>query len=101
MGRATGQPARMWAPSIVGFGAYDYRYESGREGDMAAVGFSPREASTTVYLVDGFEAYGELLDRLGPHTLGKSCLYLKDLATVDLTVLEELVRRSYAATTSR
>jgi hypothetical protein len=97
----TGEPPRMWGSSIVGFGSYHYVYASGREGDMAAVGFSPRAASTTVYLMDGFEEYAEDLARLGPHSLGRSCLYLKDLAKLDLAVLENLVRRSYQATTSR
>jgi hypothetical protein len=101
MQRATGETAQMWGPSIVGFGSYHYVYETGREGDMAAVGFSPRKASTTVYLVDGAERYADELARLGPHTLGKSCLYLKDLAKVDLGVLEDMVRRSYAATAQR
>ncbi|RIJ77527.1 DUF1801 domain-containing protein [Nakamurella silvestris] len=100
-GEATGQPAVMWGSAIVGYGSYHYRYDSGREGDMAATGFSPRKAQTTVYLVDGFEAYAELLARLGPHTLGKSCLYLKKLADVDLDVLRELVGRSYRSVTAR
>ncbi|OLT53062.1 DUF1801 domain-containing protein [Cellulosimicrobium sp. CUA-896] len=100
LSRVTGQPPRMWGPSIVGFGSYHYRYDSGREGDMCAVGFSPRKAATTVYLVDGVERYPELLERLGPHTTGKSCLYVKDLEAVDLDVLEEMVRRSYTAVTS-
>jgi hypothetical protein len=95
----TGQQPVMWGPSIVGFGSYHYVYDSGREGDAAAVGFSPRKASTTVYLADGFDAYADELARLGPHSLGKSCLYLKDLAKVDLGVLEQLVRRSYETTT--
>ena len=99
LGRVTGEPPRMWGPSIVGFGRHHYRYATGREGDTAALGFSPRKASTTVYLVDGFDAHGDLLERLGPHTTGRSCLYLKDLATVDLPVLEDLLRRSWAATT--
>jgi hypothetical protein len=101
MRHATGQPAVMWGASIVGFGTYHYVYASGREGDAAALGFSPRKASTTVYLADGFDAYADELARLGPHSLGKSCLYLKDLSTVDLGVLEEMVRRSYAETTTR
>jgi hypothetical protein len=101
IGRVTGEPARMWGPSIVGFGSYHYRYETGREGDMAVVGFSPRKASTTVYFVDGFEGYADDLTRLGPHTLGRSCLYLKDLTRVDVGVLEGMVRRSYEATTRR
>ena len=91
----------MFRPSIVGFGSHHYVYATGREGDTAAIGFSPRKASTTVYFVDGFEEYGDELAQLGPHTLGRSCLYLKDLATVDLAVLERMVRRSYAVTTGR
>lgn len=101
MERATGQPPRMWGASIVGFGSYHYRYASGREGDAAAVGFSPRKASTTVYLNDGFDAYADDLARLGPHTTSVSCLYLKRLEDVDLGVLEDMVRRSYLATTTR
>lgn len=100
MERVTGQPARLWGPSIVGFGRYHYRYPSGREGDMAAAGFSPRKASTTVYVVDGFESYADELARLGPHTLGAACLYIKRLGDVDLGVLEQIVRRSYATVTA-
>lgn len=100
MERVTGQPARLWGPSIVGFGRYDYRYPSGREGEMAAAGFSPRKAATSVYFVDGFEAYAEDLTRLGPHSIGASCLYLKRLDDVDLPVLEDMVRRSYATVTA-
>ncbi len=95
MSRVTGQPARMWGPSIVGFGSYHYRYDTGREGDMAAAGFSPRSTATTVYVSDGFEPYQELLGRLGPHSVGKSCLYIKKLKDVDLEVLEEIVGTSY------
>ena len=101
MARATGQPARMWGSSIVGFGRYHYVYATGREGDAAAVGFSPRKGSTTVYIADGFDAYAELLDRLGPHSTSVSCLYLKRLDQVDLEALAELVRRSYERTTTR
>jgi len=99
MERVTGEPARMWGPSIVGFGTYHYRYASGREGDMAAAGFSPRKAATTVYLMDGVDAHAALLERLGPHTVGKGCVYVKDLDAVDLGVVEEVVRRSYARLT--
>ena len=101
MQRATGQPPVMWGTSIVGFGSYHYVYATGREGDAAAVGFSPRKAATTAYLADGFDAYGEELARLGPYSLGRSCLYLQVLETVDLEVLEAMVRRSYAVTTTR
>lgn len=99
MTRVTGEQPRMWGPSIVGFGTYHYRYPSGRQGDMAAAGFSPRKAATTIYLPEGVGAHADLLAALGPHTLGKGCLYVKDLASVDLTVLEQVVRRSYAAVT--
>jgi hypothetical protein len=100
MGRATGQPARMWGNSIIGFGTYHYTYASGREGDAPAAGFSPRKAATTVYLADGIGAHPELLERLGPHTTGVGCLYVKDLGRVDLAVLEEIVAASYATVTA-
>ncbi|KRE23067.1 DUF1801 domain-containing protein [Agromyces sp. Soil535] len=95
MEQVTGQPARMWGTSIVGFGSYHYHYESGREGDAPAAGFSPRRGATTVYLADGVGPHPDLLERLGPHTTGVGCLYLKDLEQVDLGVLEALVRASY------
>lgn len=100
MARATGEPPRMWGLSIVGFGAYHYAYSSGREGDMAAVSFSPRKAATTVYLMGGVGEQTELLERLGPHTTGKGCLYLKRLDGVDLAVLEEMVHRSFTRLSS-
>jgi hypothetical protein len=100
MGRVTGEPARMWGSSVIGFGQYHYRYESGREGDAAAVSFSPRKAATTIYLLDGVGAYPDKLSRLGPHTTGVGCLYVKDLAKVDLGVLEEIVGESYRTLTS-
>ncbi|MFF2388189.1 DUF1801 domain-containing protein [Agromyces sp. NPDC058104] len=95
MERVTGEAAYMWGPSIVGFGEYHYRYESGREGTTPAAAFSPRKAASTVYLVPGLTERPELLERLGPHTTGVGCLYVKDLADVDLDVLAELVRESY------
>ncbi|WP_454044058.1 DUF1801 domain-containing protein [Cellulosimicrobium sp. Marseille-Q8652] len=99
MTRVTGEEPRMWGPSIVGFGTYHYRYASGREGDMAAAAFSPRKAATTIYLADGVDEHADLLARLGPHTVGKGCVYVKDLDQVDLGVLEETVRRSFATVT--
>jgi hypothetical protein len=81
--------------SIVGFGGYHYRYDSGREGDAAAASFAPRKAATTVYLMDGIGAHEEDLARLGPHTHGVGCLYLKDLDAVDLEVLERILTRSW------
>ena len=100
MTRVTGERPRMWGPTIVGFGTYHYRYPSGREGSAGAAGFSPRTTATTIYFPDGVEAHPDLLARLGPHTVGKACLYVKDLDTVDLGVLEEMVRRSYTTVTA-
>lgn len=95
MTSVTGEPPVMWGSSIVGFGSYHYRYDSGRTGDAPVAGFSPRKTNLVVYLVGGFEdRYPELLERLGPHTTGKACLYLKRLADVDLDVLRQLVERS-------
>ena len=89
----------MWA-SIVGFGQYHYRYASGREGDAPAAGFAPRKAATTVYVMDGVAAHQELLDRLGPHTTGVGCIYIKDLEKVDLEALEAIVATSYERLTA-
>lgn len=91
----TGEPPVMWGASIVGFGSYAYRYDSGHEGTAALVGFAPRKANVVVYLVGGMqERYPELLERLGPHRAGKGCLYLKRLDDVDLDVLRALVDRT-------
>jgi len=84
----------MWGDSIIGFGTYHYRYESGREGDMPLTGFSPRKQSLTLYIMSGFDRYDALLEKLGKHTTGKSCLYVKRLDDIDLPTLKELVRRS-------
>jgi len=96
MERVTGEPAVMWGPSIIGFGQYHYRYESGREGDMCRIGFSPRSANLALY-VGGFPEYDELLAKLGKHKRATACLYINKLADVDLAVLEEIIRRSYDA----
>ena len=94
MERVTGCPARMWGPSIIGFGRYHYRYESGREGDHLLTGFSPRAANTVVYVMPGYDDIGEQLSRLGKHKIGKSCLYINKLADIDLEILEEIVADS-------
>ena len=99
MRRVTGEEPRMWA-TVVGFGQYHYKYASGREGDSAAAGFAARAAATTVYLSDGIGAHADLLEKLGPHTTGVGCLYLKNLDDIDLEVLETIVRRSYETLTS-
>jgi hypothetical protein len=99
MARATGQPPRLWG-TIVGFGAYHYRYASGREGEAAAAGFAARKNALSVYVTDGVDAHADLLERLGPHRSGVSCIYLKDLEQNDLAVLEQIVARSYVTLTA-
>jgi len=101
MHSVTGEEPKMWGPSIIGFGSHHYKYESGREGDMLLVGFSPRKAATVLYGVAGSSNSGELLARLGKHTTGKGCLYIKKLADVDQKVLEALVVKSVAAKRAR
>ncbi|MCY4483172.1 MAG: DUF1801 domain-containing protein [Spirochaetaceae bacterium] len=96
MKRITGLEPEMWGPSIVGFGSYHYRYDSGREGDMPMTGFSPRKQSLTVYVMPGFAGSEDLLARLGKHRTSVSCLYINKLAGVDQEVLAELIGRSFA-----
>jgi hypothetical protein len=90
--RATGYEPVMWGPTIVGYGRYHYRYASGREGFSLATGLSPRKAAISVYVLPGYADFGPILADLGPHSLGKSCLYIRRLAEVDLGVLERLIR---------
>ena len=94
---AAGEKPRMWGPSIIGFGSYHYKYESGREGDMPLIGFSPRKAATVLYGMTGSDDCKALLAKLGKHTTGKGCLYIKKLADVDQQVLEAMVVKSLAA----
>lgn len=82
----------MWGSSMVGYGSYHYRYASGREGDFLATGFAPRKANLSIHIMPGYQDYSAILDRLGKHKIGKSCLYLNKLADVDESVLEELIR---------
>lgn len=93
---ATGAEPRMWGANIVGFGDQRYRYASGREGDWFLVGFSPRKQNLTLYLTYGFEQHADLLARLGKHSVGKACLYVKRLSDLDLAALRELIARSAA-----
>ena len=94
MSEVTGEEPAMWGPSIVGFGSYRYKYASGQEGEWPVVGFSPRKQSLTLYIMDGFEGYDDLLANLGKHKIGKSCLYINKLADVDPGTLRDLVRQS-------
>ena len=96
MGRITGKPAVMWGASIVGFDTYHYRYESGREGDWAVTGFSPRKGDISVYLTAASPEQDDLLARLGRHKMGKACLYIRRLSDIDLAVLEQLIAASVA-----
>jgi hypothetical protein len=101
MKRVTGARPEMWGPSIVGYGKYHYVYKSGREGDWMLAGFSPRKQALTLYIMSGFKGHAGLMKRLGKHSTGKSCLYIKRLEDVDLEVLEELIAASVEAVRQR
>ena len=94
MRRVTGKRAKMWGSSIVGYGTYHYKYESGREGDFMITGFSPRRQALTVYILAGFRRFDTLMGKLGKYKTGKSCLYIKRLSDVNEKVLEKLIDRS-------
>jgi len=96
MKQATKAEPKMWGTSIIGFGTYHYKYESGREGDWFLAGFSPRKQNLTLYIMPGFARYDELMQKLGKYKIGKSCLYIKKLGDVDLAVLKQLVQQSIA-----
>ncbi len=93
MKKATGEEPKMWGASIVGFGRYHYKGASGREGEWFVTGFSPRKANLTLYILSGLEKEHALLEKLGKHSTGKGCLYIKKLADVDLKVLEQLISK--------
>jgi len=101
MANATKQKPKMWGTSIVGFGSYHYRYESGREGDSCLTGFSSRKGDISVYLMASFPGRDELLSKLGKHKMGKACLYVRKLSDVDLKILEQLIVGSVAETKRR
>src|SRR5271155_3166078 len=94
MQSAAGEKPKMWGPSIIGFGSYHYKYESGRQGDMPVIAFSPRKSATVLYGMIGFDQAAPLLAKLGNHTTGKGCLYIKKLADVDQHVLQALAAKS-------
>ena len=95
MQRLSGNSPTLWNVGTIGFGAYHFKYDSGREGDAQAMSFYPRKGKITIYLMDGTARYPELLARLGKHTTSRVCLYIKRLGDVDLSVLEQIVRESY------
>jgi hypothetical protein len=94
MSKATGKPPKMWGPSIIGFDKYHYKYESGHEGEICLIGFSPRKPNLVLYLPDLENK--DLMSRLGKHKTGKSCLYIKKLDDIDRAVLKELIIKSVA-----
>lgn len=95
MSDVTGLEPKMWGPSIIGFGSYHYKYESGREGDMPMVAFSPRSTAIVFYLSANFENREELLKKLGPHKTGKGCLYVKKLSDIDTATLKKMIQNSF------
>jgi hypothetical protein len=101
MQSAAGEAPKMWGPSIIGFGSYHYKYDSGREGDMPLIGFSPRKATNVLYGLTGASDSKALLTKLGKHTTGKGCLYIKKLADVDQKVLQAMAAKSVAAVRAR
>jgi len=96
MKAATKAEPAMWGTSIVGFGRYNYKYESGTKGEWFLVGFSPRKQDLTLYIMSGLERYSELLKKLGKHKTGRACLYIKKLDDVDLSTLKRLIKQSLA-----
>lgn len=96
MTRLSGNEPAMWGTSIIGFGEYRYTSGSGKPSTWMKIGFAPRKQALTLYIMDGFDSHDALLDRLGPHSTGKACLYIKDLELVDRTALEELISASLA-----
>lgn len=90
----TGYEAKMWGPSIIGFGSYHYKYATGHEGDAPLVGFSPRKAKISLYLAQGEPEREKALERLGKHKTGKACVYVNKLDDIDLDVLKEMIRQS-------
>lgn len=92
----TGYPAKMWGPSIIGFGSYHYKYDSGHEGDAPLVGFSPRKAKISLYFATGDTKREQLLNNFGKHTTGKACVYVNKVADIDVEVLKELIKQSVA-----
>lgn len=94
--RLTGWQPRMWGPTIIGYGRYDYKYDSGREGSSLVTGFSPRKAALSIYIMPGYRDLSEPLSRLGKHKMGKACLYINKLADIDLPVLEEIISKGVA-----
>lgn len=95
MQNATGLPPKMWGASIIGFGSYHYKYESGHEGDICLIGFSPRKQNIVLYIPGGIHKYDDLLEKLGKHKTGKGCLYINKLSGVSEVVLKKIFKTAY------
>jgi len=95
MKQITKMEPKMWGSSIIGFGTYHYKYESGHEGDMCLIGFSPRKQSLTLYIMPGFGNYVDLMKKLGKHKTGKACLYINKLEDVDVATLKKLIKEGF------
>jgi hypothetical protein len=93
MEKAAGEPAKMWGSAIIGFGTHHYKYDSGREGDICLIGFSPRKANISLYLAN-FKGRDAVLGKLGKHKTGKGCIYIKKLSDLDITVFESLIQQA-------
>lgn len=90
--RITGWKPKMWGPTIIGYGSYNYTYDTGFKGQSLATGFSPRKAKHSFYVMPGYADFGEILGRIGKHKMGKACLYVNKLPDIDMAVLEELIK---------
>lgn len=99
MQKISGKPPVMWGPSIIGFGQLHYKYESGRQGDMPMLGFSPRKGKFSLYITDNAEKYPEIRERLGKHKISKACIYINKLSDINQSVLEELIQAAHSDTT--
>jgi Domain of unknown function (DU1801) len=97
----SGEKAKLWGTAIIGVGSHHYKYDSGRESDMPIISFSPRKSATVLYSLLGYSGSEALLAKLGKHTTGKGCLYIKKLADVDERVLKDLMAKSLAAKRAR
>lgn len=94
MRQITGKEPKMWGPSIIGFGSYHYKYDSGHEGDAPLCGFSPRKSAISLYVFTGAEKHKHLLEGLGKFTMGKACIYVKKLSDIDLNVMENIINET-------
>ncbi len=95
MEKASGEPPKMWGPAIIGFGSYHFKYDSGREGDICTIGFSPRKGKITLYVLCGFQGQEQVLEKLGKHKAEGGCLYIKKLTDVNVDVLDGLIKQSF------